>query len=504
MRPVQPPKDCSIEEFLLEEKYGRHPIQASLNPFTCGITSKTRTTIEVKQLVSDLAQGLGENLGWHTAPNDQLERVRGGQVNLTYIEIDTVPLAWAIHRLSGIATPASSLSSATELSSQLALSKAKAIFTSPALLQTALKATRATKIPDSHVFIIEPTETTPRTAPSGPFKSVQDLVNLGRTLPLVVQSRWQDSRHVKEQLAFLAFSSGTSGSPVPTIMVNILSNVDTVAKYDLSSSVEIFIGAAPLGPEILVKTRKLFPYWKILQGYGKLAFPSFCLDLADGLSTVGLTEAGAVVSLTRRDDIWLGSSGVPLDEIECRLLSEDGQDLKDLSHPGELVIRSPALASGYFCNEEATQETFQNGWLRTGDLALLKRSPKGNLHLFIVDRIKDLIKGMQVSPTELEAHLLLHPGVAEAAVVGIDDPVSGEIPKAFIVPATGGQALSSQDLSSSIKTHVEEHKAKYKWLQGGIEFVQALPKTPSGKITRRALRDAARRTAQAEKTSSRL
>ncbi|VTT60561.1 unnamed protein product [Fusarium fujikuroi] len=463
MRPVQPPKDCSIEEFLLEEKYGRHPIQASLNPFTCGITSKTRTTIEVKQLVSDLAQGLGENLGWHTAPNDQLERVRGGQVNLTYIEIDTVPLAWAIHRLSGIATPASSLSSATELSSQLALSKAKAIFTSPALLQTALKATRATKIPDSHVFIIEPTETTPRTAPSGPFKSVQDLVNLGRTLPLVVQSRWQDSRHVKEQLAFLAFSSGTSGSPVPTIMVNILSNVDTVAKYDLSSSVEIFIGAAPLGPEILVKTRKLFPYWKILQGYG--------------------------------------SSGVPLDEIECRLLSEDGQDLKDLSHPGELVIRSPALASGYFCNEEATQETFQNGWLRTGDLALLKRSPKGNLHLFIVDRIKDLIK---VSPTELEAHLLLHPGVAEAAVVGIDDPVSGEIPKAFIVPATGGQALSSQDLSSSIKTHVEEHKAKYKWLQGGIEFVQALPKTPSGKITRRALRDAARRTAQAEKTSSRL
>ncbi|CVL03652.1 probable phenylacetyl-CoA ligase [Fusarium proliferatum] len=476
MRPVQPPKDCSIEEFLLEEKYGRHPIQASLNPFTCGITSKTRTTIEVKQLVSDLAQGLGENLGWHAAPSDQLERV-----------IDTVPLAWAIHRLSGIATTASSLSSATELSSQLALSEAKAIFTSPALLQTALKATRATKIADSHVFIIEPTETTPRTAPSGPFKSVQDLVNLGRTLPLVVQSRWQDSRHVKEQLAFLAFSSGTSGSPVPTIMVNILSNMDTVAKYDLSSSVEIFIGAAPLGPEILVKTRKLFPYWKILQGYG-------------------LTEAGAVVSLTRRDDIWLGSSGVPLDEIECRLLSEDGQDLKDLSHPGELVIRSPALASGYFCNEEATQETFQNGWLRTGDLALLKRSPKGNLHLFIVDRIKDLIKvkGMQVSPTELEAHLLLHPGVAEAAVVGIDDPVSGEIPKAFIVPATGGQALSSQDLSSSIKTHVEEHKAKYKWLQGGIEFVQALPKTPSGKITRRALRDAARRKAQAEKTSSRL
>ncbi|KAF5615764.1 phenylacetyl ligase [Fusarium sp. NRRL 25303] len=457
MQPIQPPQNCSIEDFLLEEQYGRHPIQASLNPFTCGITSKTRTTVEVKQLVTELAQGLADKLGWHTIPSDQLERV-----------IDTVPLAWAIHRLSGIATPANSLSSATELSSQLVSSKAKAIFTSPALLQTALKATRATNIPDSHVFIIEPTETTPSTTPEGRFKSIQDLVNLGRTLPLAIQSRWQDSRQNQQQLAFLAFSSGTSGSPVPTIMVSILSNMDTVAKYDLSSSVEIFIGAAPLGPEILVKTRKLFPYWKILQGYGKLTFPSFYLDLVD------------------------------------RSWGSDGKDLEDLSHPGELVIRSPALASGYFCNEEATQETFQNGWLRTGDLALLKKSPKGNLHLFIVDRVKDLIKGMQVSPTELEAHLLLHPGVSEAAVVGIDDPISGEIPKAFIVPATSGQALSSQDLSSSIKKHVEEHKAKYKWLRGGIEFAQALPKTPSGKITRRALRDAARRKAQAEKTSSHL
>ncbi|KAF5576820.1 phenylacetyl ligase [Fusarium pseudoanthophilum] len=439
MRPIQPPNNCSIEQFLLEERYGRHPIQASLNPFTCGITSKTRTTLEVKQLVSLLAQGLAEKLGWHTAPSDQLERV------------------------------------------------AKAIFTSPSLLQTALKATRATNIPDSHVFLIEPTETTPSIAPEAHFKSIQDLVNLGRNRPLMVQPRWQDSRQNDEQLAFLSFSSGTSGSPVPTIMVNILSNMDTVAKYDLSSSVEIFIGAAPLGHDIFVKTAELFPHWKVLQGYG-------------------LTEAGAVVSLTRRDDIWLGSSGVPLDGIECRLLSENGEDLKDLSNPGELVIRSPAVASGYFCNEEATQETFQDGWLRTGDIALFKRSPKGNLHLFIVDRVKDLIKvkGMQVSPTELEAHLLLHAGVAEAAVVGIEDPIAGEIPKAFIVPSTGGQAQSSQDLSSSIARHVEENKAKYKWLRGGIEFVQALPKTPSGKVTRRPLRDAARRKAKGEKKGSRL
>lgn len=75
MQPIQPPQNCSIEEFLLEEKYGRHAIQASLNPFTCGLTSKTRTTVEVKQLVTELAQGLGDKLGWHAIPSDQLERV---------------------------------------------------------------------------------------------------------------------------------------------------------------------------------------------------------------------------------------------------------------------------------------------------------------------------------------------------------------------------------------------------------------------------------------------
>ncbi|RKL32807.1 hypothetical protein BFJ72_g10307 [Fusarium proliferatum] len=485
MQPIQPPQNCSIEEFLLEEKYGRHAIQASLNPFTCGLTSQTRTTVEVKQLVTELAQGLGDKLGWHAIPNrygatcvGDSSFIRDCDPSQQPFICDRVILATCLVKCKGHLHLSSASPDGAQGYSRDKDSRQPCIY----------HRTNGNDAKDRPFATLQ--------ICSGLSKSGEDSAPCGP----VEMARFPSEPGAASFLSLLQWDIWL-----------------TVAKYDLSSSVEMFIGAAPLGPEILVKTRKLFPYWKVLQGYG-----------ADGLSNIGLTEAGAVVSLSRRDDIWLGSSGVPLDGIECRLLSDDGKELKDLGHPGELVIRSPALASGYFCNEEATQETFQNGWLRTGDLALLKRSSKGNLHLFIVDRIKDLIKvkvpwsslgfllivlalltlllsqGMQVSPTELEAHLLLHHGVEEAAVVGIDDPVAGEVPKAFIVRSTSSQAQSTQDLSSSIKKHVEENKAKYKWLRGGIEFVQELPKTPSGKITRRALRDAARRKAKSVKTGSHL
>ncbi|KAM5374748.1 hypothetical protein ACJZ2D_006392 [Fusarium nematophilum] len=465
--PIQVHNFCSIEEFLFEPEYGRHPIDESLNPFTCGITGKTRTISEVRQLVSDLARGISKKLDWHLPVVNQWDRV-----------IDALPVIWATHRLSGIVTPANILSSADELSDQLLRSKAKAVFTTPSLLPTALKASCRAKIPDTNVFLIEPAETVAADGPEGRFDSIQDILDTGRATPPLTPQSWERDRNDR-RVAFLCFSSGTTGLPVPTIMVNIMSNMDTVAKYDFSSSVEVFIGAAPLGPEVLAKANALFPQWKILQGYG-------------------LTEAGPVVSLTRRDDVWIGSSGVPLDGVECRLVSEEGREVDDWSQPGELIVRSPALALGYLDNEQATRESFQDGWLHTGDVAVIKKSPRGNFHVFIVDRLKDLIKvkGMQVSPTELEAQILLHPEVAEAAVVGVEDAVRGEIPMAVVVPTPTGKLRNPRDLTSSIKLRVEEHKANYKWLRGGVEIADSLPKTTSGKVNRRALRDKERRKAR--------
>ena len=111
---------------------------------------------------------------------------------------------------------------------------------------------------------------------------------------------------------------------------------------------------------------------------------------------------------------------------------------------------------------------------------------------FIVDRVKELIKvkGLQVAPAELEAHLLSHPSVADCAVIPVPDDRAGEVPKAFVVksPSVGleeNDAMVARDISK----WVEDHKARHKWLKGGVEFIDVVPKSPSGKILRRLLRD---------------
>lgn len=108
---------------------------------------------------------------------------------------------------------------------------------------------------------------------------------------------------------------------------------------------------------------------------------------------------------------------------------------------------------------------------------------------------------MQVSPTELEAHILLQPGVAEVAVVGVEDAARGEIPMALVVPTSTGKLLNPRDLKSSIELRVRKDKANYKWLRGGVEIVESLPKTTSGKVNRRALRDKERRKARVRPSS---
>ena len=102
-------------------------------------------------------------------------------------------------------------------------------------------------------------------------------------------------------------------------------------------------------------------------------------------------------------------------------------------------------------------------------------------------------QGFQVAPAELEAHLLTHPAVSDAAVIAIDDPAAGELPKAFVVRAPNANvSLSDEELARDIVKYVETHMAHYKQLRGGVEFVDVIPKSPSGKILRRKLRDAER------------
>jgi ribosome assembly protein SQT1 len=164
---------------------------------------------------------------------------------------------------------------------------------------------------------------------------------------------------------------------VPPIIIMMCKNKSTLDKFDLSSVNIIFTGAAPLGKETADELQALYPSWLIRQGYG-------------------LTETSTVVSSTSGHDIWFGSSGSLVWEIEARLVDLDGKDVTEYDKPGELWVKGPAVTLGYLNNEKATNETYvtdsKGRWMRTGDEAVFRKSSKGNEHLFITDRIKELIK----------------------------------------------------------------------------------------------------------------
>lgn len=107
---------------------------------------------------------------------------------------------------------------------------------------------------------------------------------------------------------------------------------------------------------------------------------------------VGLTESSTLVCWTLPDDIWFGSSGVLLPSVQARIVSPAGKEIVEYDQAGELLIRSPSVALGYLNNEAATKATFDDGWLRTGDEAMIRLSPQGTEHVWVLDRIKEMIK----------------------------------------------------------------------------------------------------------------
>ena len=212
-----------------------------------------------------------------------------------------------------------------------------------------------------------------------------------------------------------------------------------------------------------------------------------------------------------------GSVGLLIPNSEAKLLDEQGTEVK-LGERGELYYRGPNVCMGYWKNEDATRETIlPGGWLRTGDVAVMNE--KG--WFWIVDRLKvvstviliskhkltkpqELIKvsGLQVAPAELEALLLAHPSIADAAVVGLNSEFTGqERVRAYVMlkPETKGK-VSEKD----IVRWVEKRVAKHKQLTGGVVFVDTVPKSPSGKILRKILREWSKRDAMKESRRARL
>ena len=246
-------------------------------------------------------------------------------------------------------------------------------------------------------------------------------------------------------------------------MVLGLAKHPVVDDYDLSSVKQIFSGAAPLGADLAAAAAARVGC-EVVQGYG-------------------MTELSPVSHCTPEGQFRPGTSGVTVSNTEIRIIDPDsGEDL-GVGGRGELLVRGPQVMKGYLNNPEATAETLDaDGWLHTGDVAVL--DDEG--HVSIVDRIKELIKykGFQVPPAELEAVLITHAAVADAAVIGVPDEEAGELPKAFITLAPGAAAPSLEDLQG----HVGQHLATYKQVRA-FEVLEAIPKSASGKILRRELRD---------------
>ena len=195
------------------------------------------------------------------------------------------------------------------------------------------------------------------------------------------------------------------------------------------------------------------------------------------------TEPGHPRDPPRRASNKPGSIGPAIPATECRLVDpESGEDVDELGERGELWIRGPQVMKGYLNNEEATAETIvEDGWLHTGDIAVLDDDG----FFEIVDRLKELIKykGFQVAPAELEALIINHPQVADVAVIGVPDEEAGELPKAFIV-ANDADDFDEDELMAFVADQVSPQKRIRL-----VELIDEIPKSASGKILRRELRD---------------
>ncbi len=261
-------------------------------------------------------------------------------------------------------------------------------------------------------------------------------------------------------LEAIARHRATLVSGPPTMWAALADQPDASAD-DMASVRLATSGAAKLPDEVTRRVQERFGL-RLTEGYG-------------------LTETSPVVATANGlPDAPIGSIGRPIRGVEMRLVDADGDDVL-IGDEGEVWVRGPNVFGGYWNDPDATAAALTpDGWLRTGDLAVVNDDG----YLFLVDRAKDLIivSGFNVYPAEVEEILVEHPAIDAAAVVGVPHPHSGEAVKAFVVVANGF-AVEEDDVISWCAEHLARYKCPSK-----VMFVDELPQNVSGKVLRRTLR----------------
>lgn len=259
----------------------------------------------------------------------------------------------------------------------------------------------------------------------------------------------------------------------PTIYIALINHPD-IEKYDLSSIKACISGSASLPVEIQEQFEKI-TNGRLVEGYG-------------------LTESSPV---THANPIWgkrvYGSIGVPWPDTEAKIVKSGTTEELPIGEIGEIAIRGPQVMKGYWNNEEATKKTLIDGWLLTGDMGRMDEDG----YFYVVDRKSDMIiaSGFNIYPREIEEVLFEHPGVLEAAVIGVPDDYRGETVKAVIVPKPG-VTLDEQELDQYCRNNLAAYKVPRIY-----EFRDELPKTIVGKVLKRQLVEESIATLEKEKAN---
>ncbi|KAK5086995.1 Acyl-CoA synthetase actt5 [Lithohypha guttulata] len=256
----------------------------------------------------------------------------------------------------------------------------------------------------------------------------------------------------------------------PPLVIAII-NSPLTKKYSLKSVRRIGCGAAPLDAESQNRLQAL------------------CANDCVFTQVWGMTETTSALSIFRYPEMdSTGSVGnIFLPGTDVKLVDDDGKDITEFDTRGEICVRGPTIVKGYLNNAKANAESWdEEGYFHTGDILYCDRRTK---KWYVVDRKKELIKvrGFQVAPPELEGLLLSHPDIADCAVIGVPGKSThDERPRAYVVKQSGAK-LNEEVVRSLVK----ENLASYKALSGGVVFVSEIPKSPSGKILKRILREQA-------------
>ncbi|KAJ7654426.1 hypothetical protein DFH06DRAFT_993732, partial [Mycena polygramma] len=470
--------------------------------------------------------------------------------------IDYPICIWAVHRLCAILTPCNPASTVSELTNQLLQTRATLIIANSQVLDVAVASGREAGIPQERVIVLEDVEgqhrgqstipdlmahgrlTTPvlgrkllpgegrrktaflctssGTTGKPKIVAISHFAVLASVLQMATHKRvneaytsWEERRYRpgdvclallpfyrEHSIHFMLFSAQTVVVVPKFDFVGMLESIGRhkinqlmlvppqvvllckepiVQNYDLSSVRVILCAAAPLSADLNAQLINLFPKAHIGQAYGS-------------------TECTGAVSMWSTRSKRGFNGGELLPDVVARVTKPDGTAC-GYNEPGEMLIKTPAMALGYLGDEKATKETFVDGWVRSGDQVMINEDHE----VIYIDRLKEIMKvrGFQVAPAELEGCLLGHELVADVCVVGMADSFSGEVPVAFVAPTAAALATFQSDANAILKAktslieYVAKLKSPYKHLRR-VEFVEQIPKSPSGKVLRRIIRERAK------------